>query len=181
MKQGTVLAIVLCVLLLASCSFDYGQDVELSELAKTTPDLSLVNAKHSVIRNSKVTLTMSAAQIEVYTLDNRRNLTALSFVQYDNDGKVTAEGTAGAAEQKIDSENIVFSQGIEIRMTEGDTLVRAEGLSWDATTKTFSSNSDEEILLRRGTATEIRGTGLRIDTVNRFMEFSGAVNGTLSE
>jgi LPS export ABC transporter protein LptC len=167
--------------ILSACSFDYGQDVELSEIAKTTPDLSLTNARHSVIRDGSLLLTLKAGTLKVYSRENKRVFTELSFFQYDSDGKVVAEGTAGSATQAIDTESIDFSEGIEIVVHSENALIRADAISWDAKAKVFSSKADQEILIRRGTDTELRGTGLWLDASSRVVEFRGAVNGVLSD
>src|SRR5262245_53490708 len=119
-----LLLVVLVVL--TSCSFDYGQNVALSDIAKTTPHLSLTNARHSVIRDGNLLLTLKAGSLLVYSKDNRRVFAQLSFIQYDKDGTIVAEGTAGAATQAIDTESIDFTDGIEIIVHSENALIRAD-------------------------------------------------------
>jgi len=175
------LVVVVVGLLAWSCSFDYGSDVETSALARGVPDLSMKMARHTVIRDGVLLMTIEANDIRVYTSENRREFKGLSFTQYDRAGNILAEGNAGSAVQAVDTENIDFADGLEIRVLKENTLIRTTALSWNADAKVFSGKMEDEVLLRRGDTTEIYGTGLRIDAENRQLEFQGAVHGTLAD
>lgn len=165
--------------LAAACHMDYGDGVEAKSLSAATPDTVLENSQVEVVRDGVRAMTMHFERAEVYAAAGKRVMTKVSFVQYDRDGAVSAQGSAGRAEQSIQTDDVDFSQGLTVDIVGQDAKVEAEALQWQAQAKRLQGTATQRVKISRKDGSAFDGFGLAVDFAARSVELSGGVEGSL--
>lgn len=171
---------LLGLLLLASCSFDYGADLEDESLLDSTPSLHMTMLHHMVVREGKTIMVIEARDVKVFDRQNRREMDDIRFFQYDGAGVLTAEGKARRAVQDIQTEDVDFQGSVEVQIRSDNSSITGAWLSWKASSKQFLGKEDELIVLQRTDGTRIEGRGMILDTLERSLSFTGGISGTIS-
>lgn len=170
---------LLAVLLLGSCTFDYGADLENRELLDSIPDQSMTELRHAVIRKGKPVMVIEADRAVIFSRKNYREMEGIAFYQYDDAGTLVVEGHARKARQDIKTEDVHFEGTISLHLKSEGARLETANLSWEAASRRFTGRADSVVNIVRDDGTRLEGRGLVLDTQARRLEFNGASNGTL--
>ena len=164
------------ILLLASCSFDYGSQ---DEGDKSQPDIVMENVDYVRVRSADPQARLQAERAERYEERRIMELRNISFEQFgDHGNEVNASGRAGSASFEIDSGDIRMDDGVRIEVESEDIILETKQLDWKDNARILSGGSEELVNVFQENGTTFTGTGFRADARRRTWEFSGSVNGT---
>jgi LPS export ABC transporter protein LptC len=161
--------------LLASCTFDYGQQEGTNA---DQPDIVMENVEYVRVRSADPLARFKAERAERYEEREIMRLWNFSFEQFGNHGEdVNAYGRAGSASVEIDSGNISLGDGVRIEVESEDIAIETRQLEWkDKERLLLGGEGAVNILQSSGTS--FSGSGFRANARLRVWEFSGGVKGT---
>ena len=163
-------------LLLASCSFDYGNQ---DGADKSQPDIVMENVEYVRIRSAEPQARLQAERLERFEERRIIELRNLSFEQFGNRGEdVNASGRAGSALMEIDSGDIHMDDGVRIDVDSEDVAIETVWLEWKDKERTLSAREGEEVNIYQENGTTFTGTGFHADAWRRTWEFAGGAGGT---
>ena len=164
------------ILLLASCSFDYGEQAS-SE--KVLPDIVMENVDYMRIRSSDPQARFQAERVERYEERRIMELRNFSFEQFSNRGNdVNASGRAGSASVEIDSGDIRLDEGVRIDVDTEDLAIETTWLEWKDKARSLNGGPREEVTIYQDNGTAFTGAGFYANARRRTWEFGGSVSGT---
>ena len=163
------------ILLLASCSFDYG-DQERSN--KDQPDLIMEDVDYVRVRSADPQARFQAERLERYEERRIMHLRNFSFEQFGNRGEdVNASGRAGSASVEIDSGDIRMDNGVRIEVDSEDLAIETLWLQWKDKERTLASGEEEKVNIYQENGTAFTGIGFHANARWRTWEFIGNVGG----
>ena len=166
---------ILTVILLSSCSFDYGEG---DGSARERPDIVMENLVYVRVRSGDPTARFSADRAERFEQRQRMDILRFTFEQFGQDEhEVNALGRAGSASVEIDTGNIRMRDWVRLEVESEDFTIETYRLDWRDRDRTLLSGADEEVMLSRSNGTTFVGFGFRADARMREWEFSGGVRG----
>ena len=166
----------LLLLLLASCSFDYGNQ---GGGDKNTPDIVMENVEYVRVRSANPQARFQAERAERYEERRIMELRNFSFEQFGSHGEeVNAFGRAGSASVEIDSGDIRLDGGVRIEVESEDLAIETKRLEWKDKPRTLTGGTEDEVNVFQPDGTSFRGVGFSADARRRTWEFSGGVSGT---
>jgi LPS export ABC transporter protein LptC len=164
------------ILVLASCSFDYGQQ---QQADKNQPDIVMDNVEYVRVRGANPQARFQAERAERYEEQRRMELRNFSFEQFGNHGEdVNAVGRAGSASVEIDSGDIRLDNGVRIEVDSEDLAIETKQLEWKDKARTLSAGAENEVNIYQSNGTSFTGIGFQADARRRTWEFAGGVSGT---
>ncbi len=176
--KSALAVLFLAAALVASCSFDYGEDS--GERAPELPSATFIEFSHSVYSNGVRILDLKAARAETYEKEGKTVLHGVDFSEYDrNTGAVAASGRAAAAVFWTATENAEFSGNIRINAIRDNATLSSEFLAWDGQQKLLTSGLDRTVEIHRGDGSWARGAGFSADSRRRSFSFREAAEGIL--
>lgn len=165
------------VLLVSSCSFDYGQAMA-EDLAERTPDAVFTGFSHTVVQDNRPILRIEAEKAEFFDRKNLVRLSGVSFTEI-RDGRVLAFGSAEGAVLRTDTEDAEFFGSVTLRSEEEGVSIRTGYLSWNAADRVLTGDPDGEAEILRDDGSFLLGSGFRVDARRKGISFGGAVQGLL--
>jgi LPS export ABC transporter protein LptC len=166
----------LLILLLASCSFDYGNQ---DGGDKNLPDIVMENVEYVRVRSADPQARFQAERAERYEERRIMELRNFSFEQFGSHGEeVNAFGRAGSASVEIDSGDIRLDGGVRIEVESEDLAIETKRLEWKDKPRTLTGGPQEEVNVFQPDGTSFSGVGFSADARRRTWEFSGGVSGT---
>ena len=163
-------------LLLASCSFDYGDQ---GGADKNQPDIVMDNVEYVRVRSADPQARFQAEKLERYEERRIMELRNFSFEQFGNHGEdINASGRAGSASVEIDSGDIRMDNGVRIDVDSEDLAIETRWLEWKDKDRLLTSGEEEEVNIYQENGTAFTGTGFYADARRRIWEFNGSVSGT---
>ena len=170
---------LLPLLLLAACSFDYGDDLESD---KNRPDIIMEDLEYVRVRGGYPLARFQAEYAERWEDRQTMEIRDFSFEQLENNGEeINARGRAGTASVQLDSGNISLKNGVRIDIESEDIIISTNGLEWRDKEKTISGGEEEKVEIQRSDGTSFTGIGVFADIRSRTWSFSGEVEGTYVE
>jgi len=166
---------VFLALLLAACTFDYGEgDGDGVE----RPDIIMVNVKYVRVRSGDPVARFQAYRAERFENRQIMELLDFTFEQFgQSEEEVNALGMAGAATVETNTGNIRMRQRVRMEVESEDFIIETYRLEWRDRERRLFSGADDEVILSRSDGTNFRGFGFSADTRDRTWEFSGGVSG----
>ena len=166
-------------LLLAACSFDYGDG---SELENSRPDIVMENIEYVRVRKGDVLARFQAEYAERWENLQTMELRNFTFEQMEDHGEtVNVEGSAKAAAIQLETGDISLSGGVRISIESEDVTISTAGLEWKDREKTLYGGEEEQVDVQRSDGTSFTGKGFSADIRSRVWSFSGEVSGTYVE
>ena len=164
-----------CLLLLVSCSFDYGTQ----ETDKNQPDIVMENVEYVRVRSADPQARFQAERLERYEERRIIELRNFSFEQFGNHGEeINASGRAGSASIEMDSMDMRLDNGVRIDVDSEDLAIETRWLEWKDEARTLTGGSEDEVNIYQEKGTAFTGIGFRADARRRTWEFTGSVSGT---
>jgi LPS export ABC transporter protein LptC len=162
-------------LLLASCSFNYGNE----ESDKSLPDIVMENVEYVRMRDADPQARFQAERAERYEERRVMELLNFSFEQFGNQGEdVNASGRAGSGTVEIDSGDIRLDNTVRLEVESEDISIETLWLEWKDEARLLFGGNEEEVVIQQQNGTTFTGIGFRADAGRRTWEFSGNVEGT---
>jgi len=175
-KYKRVLRGFLILILLTSCSFDYGDQ---GGADKNQPDLVMENVDYVRVRSADPQARFQAELLERYEERGVIELRNFSFEQFGSRGEeVNAFGRAGSASVIINSGDIRMDDGVRIDVDTEDLAIETKWLEWKDKERTLDGGEDEEVNIYQESGTSFSGTGFHADARRRTWEFDRDVGGT---
>ena len=163
---------------LAACSFDYGGG---AGGASDKPSSVFTGFTHTVMIRGARVFEIKADRAESYDADGKTLLYGVSFTEFDEKThEAVAEGRADSGVIYTQSENAEFSGSISLKSQGEDATLKAEYLSWDAGKKVLSSRLDQNVEVRKGDGTWLRGAGFSADMRRRAFVFRDSAEGAFA-
>jgi len=161
-------------LLLAACSFDYGDRNGAGR--PRIPDVVMEDVQHVRVRSSEIQTRFSAERAERFEGIGIMELHNFSFEQFER-GDVSASGWAGGASVELDSMDVFMDGGVRVELEAEEIAVETQALEWRDSQRLLLGGAGEEARIIRDDGTDIVGIGFRADARRREWEFSGPVAG----
>ena len=166
-------------LLLASCSFDYGDSAGDDG---NKPDIVMEKLEYVRFRGGDPKVRFQAEYAERWEESQTMALRNFVFEQFEDKGDtVNAEGRAGSATVLLRSGDISLTRGVRISIDSEDVTIRTAGLEWKDKERTLTGASGYEVDVERSDGTTFSGRGFFADARNRTWVFSGEVKGKYVE
>ncbi|MDR0502019.1 MAG: LPS export ABC transporter periplasmic protein LptC [Treponema sp.] len=164
------------LILLAGCTFDYGDSESTGE---ELPDLIMENVEYVRVRSADPIARFMAERAERYDRQRIMKLQNFSFEQYGERGnEVNAFGKAGSASVDIETSDIYMDHGVRIEVESEDIIIETAQLEWKDEDRILSTGKEEEVNISQNKGTGFTGIGLIADARNRTWEFLGGAGGT---
>ena len=164
--------------LLASCSLDY-QGAELEEgIPERLPDTVATGLVHRVVRNSRISLEVTADQAETWDKEKRMELDGVAFVEYDREGKQAVEGSAGKVVFHTETEDAEISGRVRVHSAVDEAGIETEALAWKKSARQLTAPALERVVITKDDGSRLEGTGFVGDFRRREIVFTGPVQGT---
>jgi LPS export ABC transporter protein LptC len=173
---GKLFLFCMAVILVVSCSFDYGG---LNGADNSQPDIVMEEVEYVRVRAADPIARFYAERAERYEERRLMEIRDFSFEQFAGDGEeVNASGRAGSATVEIDSGNIRMGGGVRIEVESEDIAIETNSLEWKDKEHILSTGENEAVNVFQKSGTGFTGIGLSADTRRRTWQFSGGVSGT---
>ena len=167
------------VILLASCSFDYGDG---SDEEENRPDIVMENIEYVRVRGGDHLVRFRAEHAERWEDRQTMELRDFTFEHLENSGEeVNAEGRAGSASVQLDTGNVSFRDGVIINIESEDITIMTDGLEWRDSERLLFGAAEAEVNVERADGTNFTGRGFSADIRNRTWVFAGEVRGIYVE
>jgi LPS export ABC transporter protein LptC len=176
LRRWTAVLAALCSLL-GGCSLDYSSAEE-EEQTPDIPDTVAIGLVHKVHKDGRLALQLEAAQAETYNKKNQTILTDAHFVEYNDNGETTTEGSGGQVVFHTDTKNAEITGSVQVHSATEEGGVTAESLSWEDTTRMLTAPPDETVVISKDDGSSLSGAGFVGDFKRREVTFSSAVRGT---
>ena len=170
---------LLCMFLLAACSFDYGAG---TGLENTRPDIVMENIEYIRVRGGDMLARFQAEHAERWEEQQIMELRNLTFEQMEDHGEtVNVEGSAKVATVQIDTGDISLSGGVWISIESEDITINTAKLEWKDKEKAINGGEEEEVEVQRSDGTSFTGKGFSAEIRSRTWSFEGEVKGSYVE
>jgi len=170
------LLFVLCSLLFAHCSFDYGST---GGADKNQPDIIMDNVEYVRVRSLDPQARLQAERVERYEERRIMELRNFSFEQFGSHGEeINAYGRAGSALFEIDSGDIRMEDGVRIEVESEEIAIETVRLEWKDKERTLSGGASDEVHVYQENGTSFTGIGFQSNARSRTWSFSDTVSGT---
>jgi len=168
------------VLLLAACSFDYG---DLMDDTLHRPDIVMEDLEYVRVRGGDHLVRFRAERAERWEDLRTMELWDFYFEQLESaDGvEINAEGHAGAASVELDTGNVSLRDGVRINMESEDIIIITDELEWRDEERILFSAAEGEVGIERSDGTDFTGIGFSMSVRDRTWAFTGGVFGTFVE
>lgn len=167
------------ILLLAgfsfSCSLKYADTVDVDD---TVPELQFSNTKITRYEDDRVTVEMKAENLEQYKDSSQSYAKNLEFKAYDEEDKVTTEGSCGYLYADTSKEVYELFNGIQLYNHADKTNFFADVLRWNKKSEQLTSGVNSEVRVEKDD-TVMTGTGFAASGISKTFTFSGGVSGEI--
>jgi LPS export ABC transporter protein LptC len=170
---------ILCLAgLAAACSLDY-QATEL-EAGDTSsiPDTIATNLTYRVVKNSRLSLQLTADESRSYTSKKETLLDGAHFVEYDQKGEAVTDGKANSIVFHSESRDAEISGQVSVYSAVQKGSISTEYLAWEDAGKILTADPTERVVVKKDDGSYITGRGFVGNFRIRGVTFSGPVEGT---
>lgn len=165
---------------MSGCNLDY-RHVTLppNQSLDRTPETTLIDATHIIVRNGSIVAKIQAALVENYPLENRYQLKNVRYEQFNNIGETIAIGSADLVSYNTKSKVALISGTIVLRSESHQAWIRTNELLWDLDLDLLSTTTNQTVTITRDDNSGISGSWFRADLRNNTISFSKSVIGSL--
>lgn len=174
-----VLAAVVAVLTVLSCSLDYGQAQVVDELSEEIPDTIVFEFVHTVVRDGLPVLIVQAAESRAFSRQDRQLLSGISFRELDRGGNLVTEGTADDAIYLTATEDVEITGNVRFYSAEEEATLTADALFWDDEERRLRALPEDSVRIVTEAGTSIAGTGFEVDMQFKTLAYDSGVRGRI--
>lgn len=178
-RMSVVIGILLCMMTMLSCSFDYRDESLTGEAA---PEMVLREARASRYEKAVQSVVFTAAILEIYDADRIWAAETVRFTEYGDGTGGTVELEGSARLLLINEQDSVYSLGggTEFFIREDGLRVIASDLQWQTKLHRLYGPDDGTVELIRDDGSSVRGTGFYADTLSRSYLFKRNFSGVIT-
>ena len=171
-------------LFLCSCSLNYQSEV--AEVAHV-PELVFSQARYVNYQEGRVSMVLEAAVLEQYQEDGALYGSQVHFSTYNDEGKLSAEGSCQLISADSSNEQYALLGQVEIKSFEENLILQTQSLSWDGKIQQLVTGLQDTLEITRGatqeeatsTSIELVGSGFSASGVTGNFQFASAVSGKI--
>ena len=167
----------LCMLLLASCSFNYDDVLISDEDKEAIPDIMLSNLSERVYDKGDKILEFHSDSVKIFETRRIQEIEGLVFTQFDSEGAVAIQGSANFASRDIGSDDIRLSGDVSIYVTKDSSQISGDEFLFSPEQNLIWSPS--EVVLVQDDGSQLRGRGFLVDLLLQELRFDSGASGVL--
>jgi LPS export ABC transporter protein LptC len=173
------IALSCAALLAAGCSLDYQAAEQMTaEPSEKVPDTVATTMIYRVVKDSRLSLELTAGRAESWSADQRTILSDVSFSELDPDGKPLTSGSAGGVVFHDDTEDAEISGGVQVYSASEQATVETGSLDWKSKLRLLTAPEGETVRIAKDDGSRLEGRGFTGDFRRREFSFAGPVEGT---
>lgn len=165
-----------------ACSLDYGTT---SQAQVQSPEFIFYDVRFIRVEHNSAKLETEAAKLEQYAGIDAMYGERVRFVLYDDNGKISVEGSCKLLSADREKDLYHFFSGIDMYSQEHRARVSADNLRWNGKREILDSGKKDRVRIimetENGTRFETAGTGFIAQKKDRSFSFSGGIEGALFE
>jgi len=172
--------LLLLVLLLTACSFEYDTAYEEDE----DPDMIMDMVDYVRIEDGNPIIRLRADQVRRYEAKHIMEMDLFNFNQFNaapEDVKeipgINVRGNGGNARIETDTNNFSMKNGVFFEVKSEDITLETEELSWQDSDRRLAAPG--KLTITRSDGTTLEGTGFSADTRKKSWEFETDVDGSV--
>ena len=169
------LSLIFFSLFFFSCSLKYSETVNSED---TVPEFVFEDTKMIRYENNKPSLEVTAGTLEQYKNTNETYGKDISFISYDDDGKVETEGSCGIIFADSDKKLYELYEDINLYNTAEKMRFYANVLRWNGRTEQLTSGRSDMVKIEKDD-TIMRGSGFSASGISKTFTFRGNITGTI--
>ena len=162
-------------------SFDYESVLLTEEDKRSIPDVVLRDLSERVYDTGDKILELQSERVQVFEGRRIQEIDGLSFTQFDEDGVITVEGSAGFATRDLDTDDILLSGEVNIFITENSYSISGEQFLFSPDQDLIWSPAGFEVELVKEDGSRLNGRGFVVDLLLQELRFDGGASGVLAE
>lgn len=175
MKKTLFFVIILCSL--CSCSLKYAQTPKVED---EIPEFVFEGTKMTSYEKNAKKTEIQAEVLEQYKNSSQSYAKGIEFSAYDDDGKLSSEGSCGYLFADTKKEIYQLYENINVHNYSDDTKFSADALKWNGKSEQLTSGKSDSVKVEKDN-TVIIGSGFSASGVSKTYKFTGAVSGTITD
>ena len=176
MKCLRTIAVLLFPAISAACSFNY---TALDAGTSQPPDMVFMDVSVDRYENSRLSVQVTAALLELYDRDRVWAAETVGFTSYSILHEVDAAGSAGILMLDDRTSIYMLGNGTYFYVADDDISVHSEALRWSKPSNQLQGPLEDEVVLVKGDGTTLKGRGFRADTLAQEYVFETMVSGVI--
>lgn len=170
-----VILLPLSAVFLASCSLNYGSEVDSESLV---PEFTFEEAVFKRYSANALKIDLEAEKLEQYKTDGASYAKNARFKTFKDDGTQDTDGTCALMALKSREKQYSLFDEIKISIKSEELSITAQALFFDANTEQLTGAFDQVVSIeRKGTA--LSGRGFSASGVSKKFSFLSDVTGTV--
>lgn len=166
-------AIILC----CSCSLKYAQTPNVED---EIPEFVFEGTKMTSYEKSAKKTEIQAEVLEQYKNSSQSYAKGIEFSAYDDDGKISSEGSCGYLFADTKKEIYQLYENINVYNHSDNTKFSSDALKWNGKSEQLTSGKSDSVKIEKDN-TVIVGSGFSASGVSKTYKFTGAVSGTITD
>jgi len=138
MVKNNILSGLSILILMISCSIDYGDSILPDKIMDDTPDNILYHFLYTESSKGNKDFSIYADKAEIYNARKQTVLTDVVFQQYDSNGTVVTEGKADKGLIFTETNNAELSGDLRIYSSAEEAEIKTSYLFWNNEDKTLT-------------------------------------------
>ena len=167
--------LVFSIFLLSSCSLKYSETVEAED---KVPEFVFEETKLVRYEDSKPTLELNASTLEQYKDSNETYGKDISFISYDDEGKLETEGSCGIIFADTGTKVYELHDDIDLYNAPENMRFSASVLKWNGKSEQLTSGRSDMVKIEKDD-TIMRGSGFSASGISKTFSFRGNIIGTI--
>jgi len=176
MKWLRTLVFLLLSAVITGCTFNY---TTLDAGTLQPPDMVFTDVSVDRYENSRLSIHITAAVLELYDQDRVWVAETVGFTSYSIMNEVDAAGSAGLLMLDDGTSIYILGNGAYFYVAEDDISVHSDALRWSKASHQLQGPLDGEVILVKGDGTTLQGRGFRADTLAQEYAFGAEVSGVI--
>ncbi len=178
--KTSIPAVVLMVLLITSCRFDYGETPS-PEDDQQRPDFTLRELDYGVVLGDGSQIKFIARKGDFHEQQHSTELQEVTFHQYSPEGELLTLGWSNEAVIDLHTEDALLLGSVVIHALDEDLIITADQLFWHRSDQVLSAPAEALVTMEQTHGTMTRGRGFTADLYRREFRFTDEVRGELNE
>ncbi|MBO5769817.1 MAG: LPS export ABC transporter periplasmic protein LptC [Spirochaetales bacterium] len=171
-----LLAVLLSILILTSCTFSSKEDQEKGEKT-AVPDIILEKAEYLLGQSGENPIIIYGDKITFYSKDNRAELDKFSFVQKADDGSIILEGSADGGLINTKTKTLNLEGNVILRKVDEGMEIISDNLIFDSENEEASADGKVMVKSKEG---NFSGEDFKGDLRNMVYSFSKMEDGNIN-
>jgi len=177
MQANKLFLLFASILVIVSCSMDYGDIQNTNTIGDNIPDSIIKDFLYTSVDNGSTVFRIYAEVSENYSQKSETNLKKVVFQELNKQNKIITEGTAENGIIHTESNNAELSGSIIIYSTKNEAEITSNYLYWNDGDKTLSGSTNGKVKVTKDSGTEISGEGFTGDMKTKTFSFERFVKG----